>query len=332
MNISAAWVGIGKNSQLNTMYTLNLTNLAKDEIAKELESSYKNFIDTTSDYAPFSKNALILEEKYYYNLNSDIIEQEYLSKLNDLVLKNESLADTSEVLHFKKNRHEITLDEVYSNKDLSIKFILLQIYISDINQKQLLFLSINTRKTLRSTTILDIKLNKEVKNELKTGLDTNIVQINKGIQIPQNITAVYDYSKKYLYVMDSSSFDKMLYIHEANTAKALAAINKFEKNEYKLGIEQWGITFVDMDSIKKKVSESARASSRLANFSSEDPIYPIKDIENAVKELKDSSLLITFDHNSKKINVNATNYKTFIGIIHNGIIKRLISGDTEVIS
>ncbi len=87
MNISAAWVGIGKNSQLNTMYTLNLTNLAKDEIAKELESSYKNFIDTTSDYAPFSKNALILEEKYYYNLNSDVIEQEYLSKLNDLVLK-----------------------------------------------------------------------------------------------------------------------------------------------------------------------------------------------------------------------------------------------------
>ena len=51
----------------------------------------------------------------------------------------------------------------------------------------------------------------------------------------------------------------------------------------------------------------------------------------AVEQLTDDQIKVKFNKKKKVVEVNPDNYKTFIAIMHNDIVKRLILGDIEVV-
>ncbi|URY21853.1 hypothetical protein K9F07_12490 [Staphylococcus pseudintermedius] len=49
-------------------------------------------------------------------------------------------------------------------------------------------------------------------------------------------------------------------------------------------------------------------------------------------EKLDESLKVNFDDKNKTITITPDSAKTFVGIIHNSIVQRLISGEIEIVN
>lgn len=312
MNVKNLWVGIGRNAKINRILHLPGNSTLKRELIKSTLESYKGYHSIKTSIGKWSRKALILEETYYIDINA-IDEMHTLSNIKEKIFSRDSLSSTNEVISFGRKK------EQNLEKNDSLKFLLVEL------QDEIIFLLINSRKTIKKANIFNIFNKSE-----GVGIDSNIVEINSGIHIPERVTAVYDKVENRLYVLDVLGFENMLYIHEANKEKALEKYNKFVQGEYKLGTEKWMVEFDNSKLIKDEIIKSTRAVNRLAIYDN-DSSYNIKQIRNAVNQLNNETSRVVFDDENNKVKVDVNNYKTFIGIIHNGIVKRLISGEVEVL-
>ena len=68
---------------------------------------------------------------------------------------------------------------------------------------------------------------------------------------------------------------------------------------------------------------------RLSKYSHNNDNYEISKVKEAVDKL-DKDKRVIFDDNKKQIHVSPNSAKTFVGIIYNSIVERLISGEIEV--
>ncbi|MED4130754.1 hypothetical protein [Shouchella miscanthi] len=155
-----------------------------------------------------------------------------------------------------------------------------------------------------------------------------MIDLENGIPIPESLTAIYDKEAMKLYVHEPTIFEKMLYSHEASREKANTNLLNFKKGQYKIGKEEYkvkGLEFVESEILK-----STRCINRIARFDASEQSSPIEKIQDAISKLK-SDQQIDIDHSKKEIHVQEGKHKTFVAIIHNSIIERLITGEVEVL-
>lgn len=308
MNIQAVLVVTSRNNKLDKTFLIAAGNEIKDSISKEFENSINFFLKDKDSINKFNKNALINDEKYYYGLNLN--EYDYLDDLNNIISSDWTKLNILNLVNTKRKGLEI--------KDNFRIFI-----IKD--EEHIYFTFLTSKFLIRKKTIFDFSY----KNDNTSLKSKNIGYVENGIMLPNDFNSVYDIKNKKLYVVNPDLFEKMIYIHEKNKAIAEKVFEKFQKSNYKLSKEKYSVKFDNPNQIKSRILESSRDSSRLAKYDQSEQ-FGIERIKLAVGKLNNEQKL-KFDDEKKLIDVNEQNYKTFVAVIHDSIVERIISGDIEVL-
>lgn len=154
-DIFNVWVGISRNSKINRILLLPTEKAVKEGIINNISKQYESYIKKKKDICEFDKDSLILEKQYFFKFNK-INTDNFLCKFNREIISkvNECSKDHIDILSLKRNKNGI-LDK----KDI-IKFLIIE------TKKQLLFLNINSRNTIKCATILDIITQKKLVEKL----------------------------------------------------------------------------------------------------------------------------------------------------------------------
>jgi len=310
MNLIRIWVCTSKNANLNRIYSLQTGIEERTAIYKCFESDLNYKSDSDSYLEKLNGDALI-DDIPYYIIFDDINTNSYLypfkEKINEILSPN-----TPAVIQFSKN--PLNQGEIKNlEEDEGIKFIIAQ------SNDELYFLHASNNAIIKNKLILNFDINE----------NSSVLTVPKGIQVPSVITAKLNWATKKLYVYDVNKFESMLTLNENQKAKSQATLNKFNTGQYKISSDQYSFTGLGSPEVLQKLQMSKRAIRRLAKYQPSENNYPIAKIKEAVERL-DPSLHVNFNDTTKEIIISSETAKTFVGIIHNSIIERLISGDVEI--
>ncbi|MGG0293728.1 hypothetical protein ABEY30_14390 [Bacillus pacificus] len=310
MNLTKIWLCTSKNSKLHKIYLLQTGDSERKAIFKCFEDDLNRKLKTEQSMDKLNGNALIDDIPYYINLE-EIQVTSYLQPFKEKI--EEILSDSPPtVLQFSKNplkREEVTNFE----ENEGVKFIIVQ------TDEAFYFLYAPSHSIIKNRVIMSFSITE----------NSTILEVPKGIQIPPVITARFSCVDKKLYVYDVNRFESMLTLNENRKAKSQAVLNKFIQGEYKIASENYIFKGLDDQAVQRKLSTSNRAIRRLSKYQPFQENYSIVQIKDAVSRL-DADLRVTFDDDKKVINVTPDTARTFVGIIHNSIVQRLISGEIEI--
>lgn len=310
MTLEKIWLCTSKNSKLHRVYLLH----TGDTERKAIYNCFKDDLDrkeaTESSMEKLNGNALIDDIPYHINL-IDITPQGYLNPFKETV--EEIINDNPPtVIQFSKNPLKSGEIKTFEENE-GIKFIIAQ------SNDNLYFLQAPSNSIIKNRLLMTLSITE----------NSSVVQVPKGIQIPSSVTAKLTCSDKKLYVYDVNKFESMLTLNENQKAKSQAVLNKFVQGEYKISSEDYSFKGLDAHDVQQKLHMSSRAMRRLAKYQPSADNYSIEQIKQAVNKL-DEELRVIFDDDNKIIKVNENTAKTFVGIIHNSIVLRLISGEVEI--
>lgn len=310
MNLKRIWLCTSKNSKLNRIYLLQTGDSERSAIFNCFKDDLNRKIETESSMDKLNGNALIEDIPYYVNFNEIHVES-YLHSFREKV--EEILSeDPPTVLQFSKN--PLNKGEITNFDDNEgIKFIIVQ------TDETLYFLHAPSNSIIKNRLVMSFSISE----------NSTILDVPKGIQIPPVITAKFDCIDKKLYVYDVNRFESMLTLNENRKVKSQAILNKFIQGEFKISSENYTFKGLDKQEVQQQLSMSNRAIRRLSKYQPSQENYSIDQIKEAVSKL-DTNLRVTFDDDTKVIKVTSDTAKTFVGIIHNSIVQRLISGTIEI--
>lgn len=318
-NIEKVWTATSKNSKLHNVYNVLLDVKQKEKVLKILggNSKIRFKIEEQKSFSQRNKRSLIEGDPYFIEAtkcSEDDLKSYGLDLLFKKIINDDNLSK-SQTFSFKKEMLEYD-----SEKEIPKFFI---ISLKSGTNTYLLFSFINSRNLVRKKTLLDI-------DYLKVNKSSAIVEVNKGIPLPEDITSIYDSSEDILYVHETFTFDKMLSINEALKGVAEEKLAKFTSGVFTIGNENYKVDGLNDQVVKENIMNSARAVNRISKFEQKESNFEIKRIEKAMQEIeKEKKVLI--DHKKRTLQVTQQNYKTFVAIIHDSIILRLISGETDII-
>ncbi|CAM2363343.1 hypothetical protein HCJ21_10935 [Listeria seeligeri] len=312
MNYFNAWIGMNRNSRLDRLQLLYMGQKDRDRIVNHLENISE--LLNVEDLKKYSSESLLFDDGYYIRLD-EMGENHFLDDFADHILIPDKLGaygDTIPISNNKKYRKNIDLD-----KD-KFKFLILE------STNDLLFLPIQSRGLVRPKTIMRIPTGSS------TGNKSVVYDIGAGVTVPTTVCAQFNKDKKCLYVFNNIDFEMMLGTFEQKKTVAQKNLLRFKGKEFKVGTEKYSVEFEKYENIEKAILNSKRTTVRLSKFDETGTDFDINKIQKAVKRLPETNQ-VSFCNERKVIEVNAENYKTFIGIIHNSIVERLISGEVGVI-
>ncbi|WP_239256254.1 hypothetical protein [Listeria ilorinensis] len=302
------WVGVYKNNKLNRLLQVPLTNEVLNDIKANLDE-----VQDKNELILYSNEALVLDCGYKINC-SEINEKHFLSQFKDIFYIN-TIDEGLGVLNFKRN------GEKHISREEIIRFLLIN------SEEKMLILAIEIRGIVRKKHFLDLTRFKDKHDD--TGNQNIIYEIDYGIPVPKCICAEYDKVDDIFYVYDNESLEKLIGSFEERKKRAINTLDDFKSHKNKIGLEEYKVNFNDYEIIKSKVENSNRTSTRLSKYQ-HDKKYSIEQIKGAIQRLPEEKQLY-FDRRSQSIEVNSKNYETFIAVLHNSIIERLISGDVDII-
>lgn len=310
MTLQKIWLCTSKNAKLHRIYLLHTGDKERTAIYDCFKDDLARKVTTETTMDKLDGNALIDDIPYHIQL-STIIDTSYLQPFKEKV--EEILSDNPPtVLQFSKN--PLKPGEIRNfEENEGVKFIIAQ------SNDSLYFLHAPSNSIIKNRLVMSFSITE----------NSTILEVPKGIQIPPAITARLNCSDKKLYVYDVNKFENMLTLNENQKAKSQAILNKFAQGEYKISSEEYSFKGLDSPDVQQKLHMSSRAIRRLSKYQPSEDSYSIEQIKRAVDKL-DSDLRVTFDDDNKVINVSENTAKTFVGIIHNSIVLRLISGDVEI--
>lgn len=310
MSLQKIWLCTSKNSNLHRIYFLHTEDATRESIFACFEDDLNRKVVTEQTMDKLNGNALIDDIPYYIDF-ADIQEESYLHPFKEKV--EEILGDNpSRVIQFSKN--PIKINEIRSFEDNEgIKFIIAQ------SNDAVYLLYAPNNSVIKNKSIMSLSITE----------NSTVLTVPKGIQIPPIVTAKFDCSNNRLFVYDVNRFESMLTLNENQKAKSRAVLNKFSQGEYKISSENYTFSGLDNQEVHQKLSRSKRAIRRLSKYHPSEEEYSIVQIKEAVNKL-DEDLRVIFDDETKTINVTPNTAKTFVGIIHNSIVQRLISGEIEI--
>lgn len=313
MNLDIKNIFISTYGKPNYLEFLNISN--KAEISSILENSYNGIIKKVNGeiYKEYSKKALVEAESVY--LSKGQIEEDFGETLNKIIADFEKEERKFEPIDLRKRK--------VSRGDKKMNPSMLIIELSDV--KQLLFLRINSRGHIRNKNIIDL-----VRSGSRLEAD-HIYQLDMAIELPTEITGVYDFEEEKFYIENLANFEYIMNISEINKVKAIEQLEKFKSNEFKLA-KEYTFSFEGYEEIQDRILASKRSIRRLSYYDDSVADLKIDKIKDAMNRLKEKERL-EIDEADKKITVANTeeNVKTFVAIIHNGIVERLLTGEVEII-
>lgn len=302
------WICTSKHSILYRMLLIQTGTKERNAVENCFQEDLSKRLEDES-IKKFDRNALIDSIPYYVDFK-DITQTSFIHTFKDRICELLSKKPKKQV-RFK--RVQVGSEIVDFEENEGLKFLIAQ------NDKNLYFLYTQPNSVIKNRSILSISINS----------DASVVEVPKGIQIPRTLTARYDVVKERLYVYDVERFESMLSINENMKAKSEDVIRKFSNHEYRISQEDYKIEGLSEVEVRNKIFQSARAVRRLAKYDPQQIRYPIEQIKVAVEKLE-PRLQVAFDVVNKKIIITPETATTFVGIIHNSIIQRLISGEIEI--
>ena len=310
MSIKRIWLCTSKNSKLHRIYLLHTGNSERTAIYKCFEDDLNRKIETEASMDKLNGNALIDDIPYFVKFE-DIFEESYLYPFKEKV--EEILSDNPPtVIQFTKN--PVKVGEITNfEENEGIKFIIAQ------SDETLYFLYAPSNSIIKNKLVMSFSITE----------NSTILDVPKGIQIPPVVSAKFNCNDKKLYVYDVNRFESMLTLNENRKAKSQAVLNKFIQGEYKISSENYTFQGLDDQEVQQQLSMSNRSIRRLSKYQPSQENYSIDRIKEAVRML-DADLRVTFNDEAKVIKVTSDTAKTFVGIIHNSIVQRLISGAIEI--
>lgn len=312
MNYINTWVGMNRYSKLDRLQLLYMDQKDRDRIVNQIENISE--LQGAEHLKKYSSESLLFDDGYYIRLD-EIGEKHFLDDFADCILVPDRLnafGDTVPIKKYTKWRENIDLD-----KD-RLKFIILE------SAKDLLFLPIQSNGIVKAKPIMKLPI------VPSTGNKSVIYDIGAGIVVPETICAQFNKENNCLYVFNTIDFEMMLGTFEQKKTVAQKNLLKFKAKEFKIGAENYSVEFEKYEEIEKAILDSKRTTIRLAKFDETCKDFGINKIQQAVEKLPKTNQ-VSICKERKVIEVNAGNYRTFIGIIHDSIVERLISEEVGVI-
>lgn len=298
-------IGLGIRQKNGNTSIVSLSN--NDKVSTSIESEIsENYSELNYQMVePFDSTSLIDETEYYLDLKS-IDESNLLYNVSKLLGKNDLLVQ-ADVLKLDSSR----LKNLKSNKE-SVRFFVIEL------DEEYLFLAVNSRATIKGRNFLN----------LSVGSKDNTVEIDYGVHIPCEITAILEKESLRLYVMNVLGFENMLGLKYAKREQAEKVLSNFLGGKLTIGKEKYKVSFQEYDKIHGEAMRKARNINRLSSYQDGQADFEIEKIKSAVNKLQENQRV---EFKKDEIIVNAENFKTFTAILHNSIVLRLISGDYNII-
>lgn len=298
-------IGLGIRQKNGKTYIVSLSNNKKirESIETEISENYSEL--NYQIVEPLDSTSLIDETEYYLDLK-DIGEEDLLYDVSKLLGK-EDLLQGADVLKLNESK----LKNLKSNKE-SVRFFVIEL------DEEYLFLAVNSRATIKGRNFLN----------LSVGSKNNTVEIDYGVHIPCEITAVLEKENSRLYVMNVLGFENMLGLKYAKKEQAEEVLSSFVAGDLTIGKEKYKVSFQEYAKIHSTDMVKARNINRLSSYKDGQADFEIERIKNAVNKLQENQRV---EFKDKEIIVNSENFRTFTAILHNSIVLRLISGDYNII-
>ncbi|WP_168735500.1 Kiwa anti-phage protein KwaB-like domain-containing protein [Cohnella fermenti] len=312
------WIVTSKNNKLHNLYKVLLDNEGRESIQALLSQNVEDSLQSNDILTERSPKSLIEGDPYFYKTdrnNPESLKALGLEEFYTKVVDNYEALRTSDVITFRKNLQEYNADSERP-----------RFYIFEIkrNDEQLFaYAQIDSKALVRKRKLLEwnASLNKS----------SAVIDITEGVPLPSNITAIFEATSDKLYVYTPFSFEKMLFIHEAAKLKANENIQKFIRGEFTIGNEGYNIKGLDQTVVSSKILKSSRSINRIAKYTASESLESVRTIENVMTLLPNENDKLQFNHTESIVVVNQDNYKTFVAVIHDSIVKRLISGEVQII-
>lgn len=310
MMLERIYVCTSKQGNLYRIYKLQTGDREKQTIFDAFSRDINNKISNETSMERYNRTALIQDIPYTIKFD-DILETSYLNyfKIEIEDLLNNMPENVIQFRRFGKLEGEV---KNFADNE-GIKFLIVQ------DETSLYFLSISNNTVIKNKPVVSLSITQ----------DTTVVNVPKGIQVPPAVTARLRREDKKLFVYDVNRFESMLTLNENLKAKSHEVINKFKKGDYTISDQRYHVIGLDNKDVINELFRSARAVRRLAKYRIEESEYSIEQIKSAVNKL-DKTIRVNFDEDNRTIEVTSSSSKTFVGIIHNSIVQRLISGDIEI--
>ncbi|ECL0113037.1 hypothetical protein FJS18_12170 [Listeria monocytogenes] len=307
-----AWVGINKNKKLDRIQLLHLSQKDRDKIVAEIENISE--LAGKKELKKYSTDSLLFEDGYYIDLEELPVNNLLEDFVNRFLMKT-TLSVYDNIIPTSDNTNcdgKLDLD-----KD-KFKFILLE------SDTDCLFLPIQSRGVVKGGSILNIP------KVFTTGNKSVLYDIGAGITVPTTVCAQYDKNSGCLYVFDNVDFEMMLGTFEQKKALAKENLLHFKERNFKVAAEKYSVKFDGYDKIEEAILNQKRPTIRLSKYKESGTEFTIDRIREAVERLPITDQVSICSEN-RIIEVNEDNYKTFIAIIHDSIVERLISRDIALI-
>lgn len=312
-SIQGIYVCTAKGQKLNRVYHLITGDELKKQVIDYVSSDLNDKQKGEHDMGVLSGSALIEDIPYYVEMD-DIEENSYLYDFKNVItqLINPEGAPPK-VLQLKKRGKEKDEIENFEENE-GIKFFII------VCRESVYFLHVSRNATIKNTPFLQMSVTKQ----------STMIQVDRGVKFPQFITARLDRHSNNLFVYDVDYFEAMLMMNENKKEKSKSVVKKFKNGEYKVSKEEYSVKGLDERGVENNLFSSKRAVRRLAKYDEKIEHFEISKIEKAIQKL-DAKKQVRIDHDQKVIYVTPESAKTFVGIIHNVIVERLISGKVEII-
>ncbi len=316
--ISNVWIVTSKNNSLHNIYKVLIDKKGRENIQKLISENIEASLKINDDLMERSPKSLIDGDAYYFKRDRDDLEEvrklgfeEFYTK----IIENYQSLLNSEVLTFKKKLQE------YDSISEKPRFYIFEIKRDD--QWLFAYAKIDSRALIRRRMLL----------EWNATLNSSsaVIDITEGVPLPDNVTALFEVQTDKLYVYDPFVFEKMLFIHETAKLKANENIHKFIQGEFTIGEEGYKVLGLDHSSVIKRIMQSARSINRIAKYNISESLESVRIIEEIMTLLPEERDKLHFNHVENTITVNEENYRTFVAVIHDSIVKRLISGEVQII-
>ncbi|MEY8444033.1 hypothetical protein AALA52_07250 [Lactococcus ileimucosae] len=155
------------------------------------------------------------------------------------------------------------------------------------------------------------------------------INITYGIIYPQFVSAILEKGNHRLSVVNPVDFERMFNIKAVKFAQARSVFKSFKNKTFKLGVDKIEIEFSDDVDLESKEYYKTRQITYLASYSENNAQYETSKIEEAMQHLNDEQRLKIID--SKIVISTPIQFKTFVAILHNSILLRILSDEYEIL-
>lgn len=302
-------MGVGGIDRDNKILIYSISKPDGMEMEKEFSDSQTSVLEI-DDFIKYDTKALINDEKFYIDLEN-LKENSLFRHIktafcapNDL---ENLLSDAEQIGLRKKDFKDL------ESRELKLKFLILE------KNDTFLFLYLNPyNKILRN------------KKGINLGKKPTKLSIQYAIVYPDYVSAFLDKKSKKLYIINPMDFEKMFNLKVIRLEKAKNTLQKFKDEEYTIGNTKIVVKFDKAVDLESKAYFKTRQINYLSNYNQDDAPFETSKIVEAVNSL-DQRYRFDISKQSKSIFIkNEYQFKTFVGILHDSIIQRILSGKYEV--